>query len=202
VPQSVSGQGRNGAHSRGELLSYAERKTCRASGPRYRVSNRCTASDDFSHKDSTTEQSGPERARSPSTAPDASPDALTASGEMSALHQSALSSTLAPPSNASNAREGTKSPILGGEAIAELLVFTRFVFLSVLIGFTLCSVDIILGLVVFTTGSVYAVAELFGLSVGARTAIRILRTFAVAMWILLRRLWHASNQKIRRLLND
>jgi hypothetical protein len=199
VPPSVSGLARNAARSRGVLLRYVERNTCRASGPRYRVSNRCTISDDFSHEESKTEQSGPERARSPSTPPDASPNALTASGEVSALHQNALSSTLLPPCNA---REGTKRPVSSGDAIAELLAFTRFVFLSVVIGFTLCSVDIILGLVVFTTGSVYAVAELFGLSVGARTAIRMVRALAVAMWILLRRLWNASKKNVRRLLND
>jgi hypothetical protein len=90
----------------------------------------------------------------------------------------------------------------GAELLVELLSFLRIIGVSVAISVVLCSIDIILGLVALTTGSIYAVSELFGISIGARTVIRIARSAGLAAWTIAEQQWRYLKQRVRRLLRD
>lgn len=163
----------------------------------------CAISDDsIEHHQPTTERTGEENPSRQNTSSTALPDTGTATTDTT--EKRALPSA--------SQRVAPHVPVLDdilalkrvarSEAIVELVSFLRIISLSVLIGFMLCSIDIIIGLVVFTAGSAYAVSELFAISIGARTALRVCRGFACAVWGLFRHSWLAGKRKVDKIFKD
>jgi hypothetical protein len=162
----------------------------------------CAISDDSIQHHPMTEQTGEAYPTQQSTSSTALPDTYTTITD--------VADTVALPSTSQ--RDAAHVPVQDAvseikrvarsEATVELVSFLRSISLSLLIAFMMCFIDIIIGLVVFSAGSVYAVSELFAISIGARTALRACRGFAFAVWGLVHHTWFAGKRKIDKLMKD
>jgi hypothetical protein len=162
----------------------------------------CVIADDSTEHHSITERTGEENPSRQSTSSTALPDigTTTSNATEKRAHPSVSQRVAAHVPVLDNILALKR--VARSEAIVELVSFLRIISLSMLLGIMLCSIDIVIGLVVFTAGSAYAVSELFAFSIGARTALRVCRGFARAVWDLLRHSWLAGKRKVDKILKD